>query len=163
MATQTPQSGESRSESSEMTDAYSIASFNATQQQCRQRLVHRDAANAAPTNMNQDAYSKTDSKTGIGKHKKQYAIGSDYTHIEVDGSQLTWNCTAGIARELCEQFVVAPNKKPTCLPKAFIRMVHEVEHYDVVSSGLFADQFHEKCPWQCTKWALNILKEATEA
>ena len=38
----------------------------------------------------------------------------------------------------------------------------EIEHHDVVSSGIFAGEFHDKGPWEWTKQALKTLEEATE-
>ena len=47
--------------------------------------------------------------------------------------------------------------------KAFIRTVREIEHHDVVSSGIFADEFRDKGPREWTKQALKTLEEATES
>jgi len=38
-----------------------------------------------------------------------------------------------------------------------------MEHYHVVSSGIFADEFPDKYPREWTKQALITLEEATEA
>jgi len=46
---------------------------------------------------------------------------------------------------------------------AFVRTVWEIEHHDVVSSGIFAGEFGDKRPWEWTKKASNIVAEATEA
>ena len=88
MATQPPQTGESGSELSETTGAVSNASLEATQQQCRHRLVHYEAANVATENMTQDAHLKTVCKTGCSTNKKQHAITGEYVHIMVHGHQL---------------------------------------------------------------------------
>jgi len=88
MATQIPQTGESRSESSETTGASSNASLEGTQQQCRHQLVHCKAANVATENMTQDAHLKIIRKTGSGTNKKQHPIGCEYVHIIVYGRQL---------------------------------------------------------------------------
>ena len=47
--------------------------------------------------------------------------------------------------------------------KAFFRTVREIEHHDVVSSGIFADEFPDKRPREWTKQALITLEDATEA
>jgi len=47
--------------------------------------------------------------------------------------------------------------------KAFIRTVCEIEHHDVISSGIFADEFGDKGPREWTKQALKTLEEATES
>jgi hypothetical protein len=41
--------------------------------------------------------------------------------------------------------------------------VRETEHHDVVSSGIFADEFPDKRPREWTKQALITLEEAMEA
>jgi len=41
--------------------------------------------------------------------------------------------------------------------------VCEIEHHDVVSSGIFADEFADKHPREWKKQALITLEEATEA
>jgi hypothetical protein len=46
--------------------------------------------------------------------------------------------------------------------KAFIYTVREIEHHDVVSSGILPDAFREKGPQEWTKQALKTLVEATE-
>jgi len=49
------------------------------------------------------------------------------------------------------------------LTKAFVRKVREIEHLDVVSSGIFADEFRVKHPREWTKQALIMIEEAMEA
>jgi len=56
MAAPAPQTGESRSESSETMGASSNASLEGTQQQCRHQIVHCEAAIVATENMTQDAH-----------------------------------------------------------------------------------------------------------
>jgi len=46
---------------------------------------------------------------------------------------------------------------------AFVRTVHQIEHHDVVSSGIFADEFPAKRPREWTKQALIMLEEGKEA
>jgi len=88
MATQATQTGESRSESSEMTGASSNASPEGTQQQRRQQLVHREAANVVTKNMTKHADSKIVRMTGSSTTKKQCAIGCEYFHIMIYSHQL---------------------------------------------------------------------------
>ena len=58
-----------------------------TQLQPRKHLVHRNTANAATENMTLDIQLRIVRKTGSGKHRKQDAIGSKCSHIEVHGHQ----------------------------------------------------------------------------
>ena len=44
-----------------------------------------------------------------------------------------------------------------------MRTVREIEHRDVVISGIFADEFPDKRPREWTKQASITLEEATEA
>jgi len=71
--------------------------------------------------------------------------------------------TAGIRRELRNVFIAARNGKPPWSTKPCVRTVHEIEHYNVVSSGIFAEEFPDKRPCEWTKQALITLEEATEA
>jgi hypothetical protein len=47
--------------------------------------------------------------------------------------------------------------------KAFVRTVREIEPQDVVSSGMFADEFPDKHPREWMKQAFITLEKATEA
>ena len=44
---------------------------------------------------------------------------------------------------------------------AFLRTVSEIEHHDVVSSGIFTDAFPDKHPHEWMKQASITLEEAT--
>jgi len=55
------------------------------------------------------------------------------------------------------------NGKPPWSTKAFIGTVREIEHHHIVSSGIFADIFCDKGPWEWTKQTLKTLEEATES
>jgi hypothetical protein len=46
--------------------------------------------------------------------------------------------------------------------KAFVHTVREIDHHDVVRSGIFGDEFPDKCPREWTKKDLITLEEATE-
>jgi len=88
MATQTPQTGKSGSDSSETTGASSNALLEGTQQQRRHKLVHREAADDATENMTQDADLIILCKTGISMNKNQHTIVCEYFYIMVDGRHL---------------------------------------------------------------------------
>jgi len=100
MHTQPPLPGESGSNTGRLEGATSTTDILGTQQGCRYKLVHRDAANAATKNMTQDAHLKIVRKTGCRKYKKQQAVGCEYIHIEAKGGQLTVYRTAGDRREV---------------------------------------------------------------
>jgi len=68
-----------------------------------------------------------------------------------------------VERELRNEFIAALNRKPPWSTKAFVRTVRDIEHHDVVSSGILADEFPDKHPREWTKQALITLEEATEA
>jgi len=107
--------------------------------------------------MTQDAHLKIVRKTGSSKNKKQLAVGCEYIHIEANGGQLTIKHTAGVHRELRNEFIATRNGKPPLSTKAFVRTVREIEHHDVVSAGIFTDEFPDKHPCEWTKQALIIL------
>jgi hypothetical protein len=44
----------------------------------------------------------------------------------------------------------------------FFRTVRNIEHHDVVSSGILVDEFPDEHPGEWTKQALITLEEATE-
>ena len=56
--------------------------------------------------------------------------------------------------------MAAQTGKPPWSTKAFVRRVREIEHHDVVSSGILADKVCDKQPKESTTWALNTLEEA---
>jgi hypothetical protein len=60
-----------------------------TQQECRHKLVHRDAADAPTKHMTQDTHLKVVCKTGCSQNMKQHAVACEYINIEENGSQLT--------------------------------------------------------------------------
>ena len=60
-----------------------------TQQQCRHQLVQWDTAIVATENMTQNTHLKILYTTGRSKNQKQYAIGCESIHIDVDDGQLT--------------------------------------------------------------------------
>jgi len=79
-------------------------------------------------------------------NETQHAIGSQYSRIEAEGCELIIQPAAGVCRELRDQFIAARNAKFPWSTKPFVCTVHEIEHYDVVSSGIFVDQFSDKNP-----------------
>jgi len=108
--------------------------------------------------MTQDAHLKIVRKTESSKNKKQHAVRCEHIHIEANGGQLTVLRTAGVLRELRNEFIAAHNGKPPRSTKAFVSTVREMEHHDVVSSGIFADEFPDKRPREWTKQALITLR-----
>jgi len=163
MNTQPPPPGESGSNTGRLVGATSNTEILGTQQERRHKLVHCDAANVATKHMTQDAHLKIVRKTGSSKNKKQHAVRCEYILIEANGGKLTVYPTAGVRRELHNEFIAAHNGKPPWSTKAFVRTVCETEHHAVVSSGIFADKFPDKRPCEWTKQALITLQEATEA
>jgi len=133
-----------------------------TQQKRSHQLVLRNAANAANKYMTQDGYLKIICKTERSKNKKQHAVGCEYIHIQVNSNLLTEQCTAGVRRELHNQFITARNRNHPRLTMAFVRTVSEIKCCDVVSSGIVADEFRDNHPCEWTKQALISLEEATE-
>ena len=90
-------------------------------------------------------------------------MGCEYIHIDPISGRLTVLRTAGVCIELRTKFIAACNGKPPWSTKAFARTVREIEHHDVVSSGIFGDEFPDKRPHEWTKQASITLEEATEA
>jgi len=83
--------------------------------------------------------------------------------MEADGVQLTTSCTVGLRRELHNEFIAARNGNPPWSSKALVCTVREMEHHDVVSSGIFADEFPDKHPREWMKQDSITLEETTEA
>ena len=52
---------------------------------------------------------------------------------------------------------------PPWSTKAFFRSFREIKHHDVVSSGIFSDEFADKHPREWTKQSSITVEEATEA
>jgi len=163
MDTQPPLQGESGSNTGRLAGTTSNTDILGTQQECRHKLVHRDAANAATKHMTQDAHVKIVRKPGSRKNKKQHAVGCEYIHIEAKGGQLIVKCTAGVRTEQRNEFIAARNGTPPWSTKEFVRTVLKIKHHDIVSSGIFADEYADKHPREWTKQALITLEEATEA
>jgi len=100
--------------SSQITGASSNAPLGETKQQRKYQLVHRNAAIVAPENLTQEAHLNKVCKTGSSKNRKQHAIRCESIHICVDDGQLRMACTAGVRRELRDQFIASRNGKPPC-------------------------------------------------
>jgi len=143
--------------------ASSNGSVEGTQQQRRHQLVHREAPNVATENMTLDAHLKIICTTASRTNITQHAIGCEYVHIMVYGHQFIEWWTAGILRELRDQYLTAHNGKPPWSMMAVVRTVREIERHDAVSSGIVVDQVGEKRPRELTNKGLNTLEEATEA
>ena len=67
-----------------------------------------------------------------------------------------------VRRELRDQLVAACNRKHPWSAQAFVRTVGEIEHHDVVSSGILADEIRDKNPREWTKHALITLEEVMD-
>ena len=89
MDTEPPPAGESGSNTGRLAGATSNTEILGTQQACRYKLVHRDAANAATKHMTQDAHLKIVRKTGSGRNQMQHVVGCEYIHIDAIGGELT--------------------------------------------------------------------------
>jgi hypothetical protein len=161
MDTPPPRPGENGSNTGRLAGASSNTDILGTQPERRHMLVHHDAANAATNHMTQNAHLKIGRKTGSSKNKKQHAVGCESIHIEAIGGQCTVKCTAGIRRELRNEFIAACDGKPPWSTKAFVRTVRELEHHNVISCGIFAAEFPDKNHREWTKQALITLEEAT--
>jgi hypothetical protein len=94
---------------------------------------------------------------------KQHAIGCESTQISVDDGQLRISCTAGVRRELGDQFKVSCTGKSPWSTKAFVLTVRQIEHHDVVSSGIVIDQSRDTRPREWIKQALQSVEEAMES
>jgi len=163
MALETLPPGAIGAELSRTTGASRNVPLGETQQQHRHQLVHHDIVIVATENMTQDTHLKQVGRTGSRKNKKPYAIGCESIHICVDYGQLEISHTAGVCRELCNQFIESHNSKSPWSTKAFIRTVPEIEHHNVVSSGIFADKFRDQPPREWKKQALKTFEEAAES
>jgi len=89
MDTQPPPAGESGSNTGRLAGTTSDTELLGTQQERRQKLVHRNAANVATKHMTQDAHLKIVRKPGSSKNKKQHAVGCKYILIVANGGPLT--------------------------------------------------------------------------
>jgi len=81
----------------------------------------------------------------------------------VNGRQFTLKGTAGVLRDLGDQYIAGRNGKPPSSTKPFVRIVCEIEHHEVVSTGIVADESPDKHPHEWTKQTLISLEEAMEA
>jgi len=150
MDTLTPQPGNSGSKSSRSMGMLSNTSHIGSPQESRHQLVQHGAANAATTNITQDAHLKIDRRTGSSKNEIQHALEGGYIHIVINSHQRNVSCTAGVCRVLHDQFIAACNGKPTWSTKAFVCTVHKMGHHDVVSSEIFLCALPDEHPWE---WA----------
>jgi len=88
MDTQPPPPGGSGSNTGRLAGTASTTDILGTQE-CRYKLVHRDAANAATKHMIQDVHLKIVRKTGSRRNRKQHVVGCDYIHIDAISGQFT--------------------------------------------------------------------------
>ena len=68
----------------------------------------------------------------------------------------------GVRRELCDQFIAAHYWKPPWLTKTFVETVSEIDHHDVVSSGICTDESAHKHLWAWMELVLIPLEETIE-
>jgi len=113
--------------------------------------------------MTEDANLKIVCKTGSSRNTKQHAVECVLIHTMVKGCQLTIKYTAGIRRELRDQFIAARNRKHPWSPQESVHTVREIEHHDVESPGIVPPKIHDKGPRKGTKNPLITLQEANEA
>jgi hypothetical protein len=146
MDTQPPQPGPSGSKSGRLTAASSNPSLIGTLQERRHQLVHCEAADATTKHITQDAHLQIVRKTGNSTTKKQHKVGYEYCHTMDNGRQLTVKQTASVRRELCDQLITPRNGKHPGSTRVSVRTVREIEHHDVVSSGILPDECPEKYP-----------------
>jgi hypothetical protein len=69
----------------------------------------------------------------------------------------------GVGRELHDHVFAVSNWNPPWSAKAFERTVREIEHHDVVRSGIVVDDIREKHLREWTKQASITSEEAKEA
>jgi hypothetical protein len=89
MDTEPPPPGESGSNTGRLAGATSHTELLGKQQECRPKLVHSNAANAATKYMTPDAHLKVVWKTSSSQNKKQHAVGCEYIHIKANSGQFT--------------------------------------------------------------------------
>ena len=92
----------------------------------------------------------------------QHPGGCQYIHTIVNSRQFTLYRMAGVRCELCDHLITGRNEKHPWSTRTFVSKVREIIHHDVVSYGIFADQFPEMHPREWKKQALITLEEATE-
>jgi len=109
-----------------------------------------------------DAQLKIVRKTASSNNMLQPAIRWEYCFIEVDGCQPTIWLTAGLRKELHNQFLAAHNGKPPSSTKAFVCSARETKYRVIGSSGIFPNAFSDKHPWEWMKQLLTTLEDATE-
>jgi hypothetical protein len=119
MDTQPTPPGNSESNTGQLVGTISNTEILGTQQECRHRLVHRNATYAVTQHVTQNANLKIVRKTGSRKNKKQHAVGFEYIHTEANGGQLTVTSTAGARREQRDEFIAAHDGKTSMVEKGF--------------------------------------------
>jgi len=146
MDSEPPQQVENGSKSSRLAGATSNTAIIGTQEECRHQLAHHDAPNAATKHMTQDAHFNIVHMTASSKNMKQHAVGCDYIHIAVNSDWPTAYRTAAVCREVRELLIAACNGKPPCSITAFVHTDGEIENHDIVSTGIFTDEYSDEHP-----------------
>jgi hypothetical protein len=113
--------------------------------------------------MTHDGHFNIVRMTGISNIQMPDVVGCECIHTLVNGCQLTVYHTAGVGRELHDHVFAVSNWNPPWSAKAFERTVREIEHHDVVRSGIVVDDIREKHLREWTKQASITSEEAKEA
>lgn len=80
----------------------------------------------------------------------------------MNSGQQTIFCTAGVHRELHDEFIGTPNGKPPGSAKESFHTICEIEHQNVVSIGVFKDMVCDKHPSYWTRHYGNTFENVTE-
>jgi len=80
----------------------------------------------------------------------------------VDTDQPPMCCIAGSCRELLDQFIAARIGQAPLATTESVHTGREIDHDDIVSSGISVDRCRDKHPRKCTKEELRTLEEAPE-
>ena len=121
----------------------------------------RDAHDAARQLMQDGEHLTTVRKSGQKGNRSHHAIGCKYFYIVMLHS-LPIIMIAKMRLELREQYHASRDCQAPWSKKAFIRTIREIEHHDVVCSGIFADSFPDKLPLGWSKGAVTAIEEAAE-
>jgi hypothetical protein len=89
MDAQPPPPGESGSNTGRLAGATTNTDILGTQQECRQKSVHRDTTDADTEHMTQDGHLKIFRMIGSRRNKKKHAERCEYIHIDAISGQLT--------------------------------------------------------------------------
>jgi len=163
MAPQTPKQDTCWSELSWQSGASFHVPSAWTKQQPTYMIVRCDTANVASQIMTQDTHSNKVSNTRNTASKMHNAIQCDEIHDEVDIRQQSIYWTSSIQWELYDEFCSVHEWYPPWSSNALVGIVRNIKQHEVISSAMFAFEFHEQHSWELMKEALNTLEEVMEA